>query len=40
MRTVEKHGGLDAYLLQARNAELTIEARALKREITAAQTTA
>ena len=40
MRTVEKHGGLDAYLLQARNAELAIEARALKREIAAAQTTA
>ena len=40
MRTVEKHGGLDAYLLQARNAELAVEARELKREITAVQTTA
>ena len=40
MRTVEKHGGLDAYLLQARNAELAVEARELKRQITAAQTTA
>ena len=40
MRTVEKHGGLDAYLLQARNAELAIEARALKREIAATKTTA
>ena len=37
MRTVEKHGGLDAYLLQARNAELAVEARALKREITLAK---
>ena len=35
MRTVEKHGGLDAYLLQARNAELAAEARELKREIAA-----
>ena len=37
MRTVEKHGGLDAYLLQARNAELAAEARELKREIEAAK---
>lgn len=37
MRTVEKHGGLDAYLLQARNAELAVEAQELKREMTAAQ---
>ena len=37
MRTVEKHGGLDAYLLQARNAELAAEARELKREIVAAK---
>jgi large subunit ribosomal protein L28 len=37
MRTVEKHGGLDAYLLQARNAELAVEARELKRKITAAK---
>ena len=37
MRTVEKHGGLDAYLLQDRNAELAVEARELKREITAAK---
>ena len=37
MRTVEKHGGLDAYLLQARNAELAVEARELKREIAAAK---
>ena len=37
MRTVEKHGGLDAYLSQARNAELAVEARELKREIAAAK---
>ena len=37
MRTVEKHGGLDAFLLQARNAELAEEAQRLKREIVAAQ---
>ena len=37
MRTVEKHGGLDAYLSQARNAELGVEARQLKREIVAAK---
>ena len=40
MRTVEKHGGRDAYLLQARKAELGVEARELKRKIRAAQTTA
>ena len=39
MRTVEKHGGLDAYLLQARNAELAAEARELKREIAAVKPT-
>ena len=37
MRTVEKHGGLDTFLLQARNAELAKEAQRLKREIVAAQ---
>ncbi len=37
IRTIEKHGGLDAFLLQARNAELADEGRALKREIIAAQ---
>ena len=30
MRTVEKHGGLDAFLLQARNTELAEEAQQLK----------
>ena len=39
MRTVEKHGGLDAFLLQARNAELADEAQLLKRKIVAAQAT-
>ena len=38
MRTIEKHGGLDSFLMQARNAELADEARQLKREIKAAQT--
>ena len=38
IRTVEKHGGLDSFLLQARNNELADEARALKREIMAVQT--
>ncbi len=37
MRTVEKHGGLDAFLLQARNKELAEEAQQLKREIVAAK---
>lgn len=37
MRTIEKHGGLDAYLTQARNAELADEAKLLKREIMAVQ---
>ncbi len=37
MRTVEKHGGLDAFLLQARNAELAKEAQQLKREIVLTQ---
>ncbi|MDC1382129.1 50S ribosomal protein L28 [Candidatus Puniceispirillum sp.] len=37
MRTVEKHGGLDAFLMQARNAKLAVEARELKREIMAAK---
>lgn len=39
MRTVEKHGGLDAFLMQARNAELAVEARELKREIMALKAT-
>ncbi len=37
MRTVEKHGGLDAFLLQSRDAELAEEAQQLKRKIVAAQ---
>ena len=37
IRTIEKHGGLDAFLMQARNAELAVEAQQLKREIMAAQ---
>ena len=37
IRTIEKHGGLDAFLLQARNAELADDARYLKREILSVQ---
>ena len=36
IRTVEKHGGIDPFLIQARNSELTDEARAIKSEILAA----
>ena len=39
MRTVEKHGGLDAFLLQTRNADLAKVAQQIKREIVAAQST-
>ena len=37
IRTVEKHGGIDPYLIQARNCDLAKEARALKSEILAAK---
>ena len=37
IRTIEKHGGLDNFLLQARASELADKARLLKREILAAQ---
>ena len=37
MRTVEKHGGIDPYLIQAKNSELAKEARVLKTEILAVQ---
>jgi large subunit ribosomal protein L28 len=33
LRTVEHRGGLDAFLMKARDAELSAGARALKREI-------
>jgi large subunit ribosomal protein L28 len=33
IRSIEKHGGLDAFLKQARNSELGDTGRALKREI-------
>ena len=36
IRTVEKHGGIDPFLIQARNSELADEARAIKFEILAA----
>ena len=33
LRSVEHRGGLDAFLLKASDAELSVNARALKREI-------
>ena len=33
IRTVEKHGGIDPFLIQARNSELADEARVIKSEI-------
>jgi large subunit ribosomal protein L28 len=33
LRTIEKNGGLDAWLLGTSNAKLTAEARKLKRRI-------
>ncbi|MEZ5934417.1 MAG: 50S ribosomal protein L28 [Alphaproteobacteria bacterium] len=33
LRTVEKRGGLDGYLLKARNADLTAELRRLKQRL-------
>ncbi len=36
IRTVEKHGGIDPFLIQAKNSELADEARAIKSEILAA----
>ncbi|MGI9507146.1 MAG: 50S ribosomal protein L28 [Geminicoccaceae bacterium] len=38
LRTVEKRGGLDGYLLKARNAELSSELRRLKQRVIQAQT--
>jgi len=35
IRSIEKHGGLDAFLKQARNSELSDTGRALKRQIEA-----
>ncbi len=40
IRTIEKKGGLDAYLLEANDSDLSIEARRLKRLIVKAQTAA
>ncbi len=37
LRTVEKRGGLDGYLLKARNAELSSELRRLKQRLTLAR---
>jgi large subunit ribosomal protein L28 len=37
IRTVEHRGGIDAFLLSAKNSELTAEARKLKKRLTLAQ---
>ncbi|KZC97024.1 50S ribosomal protein L28 [Oceanibaculum pacificum] len=37
IRTIEKNGGIDAYLLNARDTALTDEARQLKRRLKKAQ---
>ena len=38
LRTVEKRGGLDGFLLKARNTQLSSELRRLKQRVTAART--
>ena len=38
LRTVEHRGGLDAFLLKARDAELSLKARRFKRRLVKAQT--
>jgi len=40
MRTVEHHGGLDAYLLKTPNSRLSLEAQRVKRKIARARTAA
>jgi large subunit ribosomal protein L28 len=37
LRTIEHNGGIDAYLLGTRDAQLTVDARALKRRLLRAQ---
>ena len=37
LRTIDHRGGLDAFLLQARNADLSLELRRLKRQVMAAR---
>lgn len=37
LRTVEHRGGLDAFLAKAKNAELSLKARRIKRQIEKAQ---
>jgi large subunit ribosomal protein L28 len=37
LRTIEHQGGLDAYLMGARDSELSLELRRLKREVMAAR---
>ncbi len=40
LRTVEHRGGLDAFLAKAKNAELSLKARRIKRQIEKAQAAA
>ena len=40
LRTVEHRGGLDAFLAKAKNAELSLRARRIKRQIEKAQAAA
>ena len=37
MRTVERHGGLDAYLLNTPNSRLSLEAQRVKRKVARAR---
>ena len=37
IRTIEHNGGLDAYLVKAKSADLSLEARRLKKQIVKAQ---
>jgi large subunit ribosomal protein L28 len=37
LRTIEHNGGIDAYLLGTRDAQLTVDAKALKRRLLRAQ---
>ena len=40
LRTVDRHGGLDAFLAKAKDAELSVDALRIKRDIAKAQAAA
>lgn len=40
IRTIEKNGGIDAYLISTSNSKLTVEAQRLKRKVQQASETA